>query len=334
MKSGATETEFERVLKKIESFRFRAKISNDANCTSIDIIDGDGSIATAIFENFAGVAETIQTTKPYKLASRNSIQKKSVVKVGATEIGGAELTIIGGVCAVETPEQAFTVAEAVKKSGAKLFRGGAFKPRTSPYGFQGLGEESLQILAEIRAHFGLQIVTEAMDNEQVDLVEKYGDMIQIGTRNMQNFSLLKRVGKSHLPVLLKRGLSATLDEFLFAAEYIIAEGNRNVVLCERGIRTFANHSRNTLDLSIVPAVQKVSHLPIIVDPSHGTGKNYMVAALARAGVAVGADGLLIEIHPSPENALSDGEQSLLPEQYLELVKQVKAIHDVLSPVEV
>jgi len=334
MKSGATEKEIKRVLKKIESFGFCAEISNDANCTSIDIIDGDGSVSAAIFENLAGVAETVYTTKTYKLASNDSMQKKSVVKVGAAEIGGKDLTIIGGVCAVESREQVFAVAEVVKKSGAQLFRGGAFKPRTSPYGFQGLGEEGLQILAEVRARFGLHIVTEAMDNEQVDLVEKYADMIQIGTRNMQNFSLLKRVGKSHLSVLLKRGMSATLEEFLLAAEYIIAEGNRNVVLCERGIRTFATHARNTLDLSIVPAVQKVSYLPIIVDPSHGTGKNYMVTALARASVAVGADGLLIEIHPSPDSALSDGAQALLPEQYLEMIEQIKAIHKVLSPIQV
>ncbi len=331
MKSDATQSEIERVFEKIKRLGFRAETSNGTSHVSIGISNGNGAIDSAVFENLAGVAKIVYTAKPYKLASNNSEQKKSVIKIGAAEIGGKDLIIIGGVCAVESREQVFTVAEAVAKSGAKLFRGGAFKPRTSPYGFQGLGEEGLQILAETRAHFGLQIVTEAMDNEQVDLVEKYADMIQIGTRNMQNFSLLKRVGKSKLPVLLKRGMSATLDEFLLAAEYIISEGNKNVVLCERGIRTFANHARNTLDLSIVPAIQRVSHLPIIVDPSHGTGKNYMVAALASASVAVGADGLLIEIHPSPETALSDGAQAILPEQYLELVKQVNAIHEVLLP---
>ena len=334
MKSGATEIEVERVLEKIEHLGFHGKISNAISGISIEVAGANGSFESSVLEDLPGVAQTTRNDKSYKLVSNQAGEKKSVVQVGSSEIGGKELTIIGGVCAVEGREQVFSVAETVKKSGSKLFRGGAFKPRTSPYGFQGLGEEGLRILAEVRDRFGLHIVSEAMDNEQVELVEKYADMIQIGTRNMQNFSLLKRVGKSHLPVLLKRGMSATLDEFLLAAEYIISEGNKNVVLCERGIRTFSNHARNTLDLSIVPAIQKASHLPIIVDPSHGAGKNYMVTALARAGVAVGADGLLIEIHPSPENALSDGEQALLPEQYLDLVEQVKAIHEVLIPVAV
>lgn len=332
MKSGATEIEIKGVLEKIEQLGFDSKISSAVNGASIEVVGAKDSFDRHILENLPGVAHTVYNDKSYKLASNQAVEKKSVVRVGATEIGGKELTIIGGVCAVESREQVFSVAETVKKSGAKLFRGGAFKPRTSPYGFQGLGEEGLRILAEVRARFGLRIVSEAMDNEQVELVEKYADMIQIGTRNMQNFSLLKKVGKSRLPVLLKRGMSATLDEFLLAAEYVISEGNKNVVLCERGIRTFSDHARNTLDLSIVPAVQKVSHLPIIVDPSHGTGKNYMVSALARAGIAVGANGLLIEIHPSPENALSDGEQALLPEQYLDLVEQVNAIHKVLIAV--
>jgi 3-deoxy-7-phosphoheptulonate synthase len=215
-----------------------------------------------------------------------------------------------------------------------FFRGGAFKPRTSPYAFQGLGEEGLKILAEVREAYGLKIVTEALDEPGVDMVERYGDVIQIGARSMQNFTLLKRAGRSPLPVLLKRGLSATLDEWLLAAEYIMSEGNYNVILCERGIRTFAQHTRNTLDLAAIPAVRRVSHLPVIVDPSHGTGKNYMVRPLARAGVAVGADGLIVEVHDQPERALSDGAQALTIEQYEQLVSEVRAIHEVIAPTPV
>jgi 3-deoxy-7-phosphoheptulonate synthase len=222
------------------------------------------------------------------------------------------------------------VAKAVSKSGAKFFRGGAFKPRTSPYAFQGMGEDGLRILSDVREEYGLNIVTEAMDEHGIDLVEKYGDCIQIGARNMQNFSLLKYAGRTKKPILLKRGLSATLDEFLLAAEYIMAEGNYDVILCERGIRTFADHARNTMDLSVVPAVQRVTHLPIIIDPSHATGHNYMVNPMARAGVAVGADGLIIEVHSRPEEALCDGAQALTPLQYLELVEQVRRIHEVVT----
>ena len=275
---------------------------------------------------------TVTKEKPPRL-EKNAAEKR-IVKIGETEIGGEELAVIAGVCSVESREQVFAVAEIVQQSGAKFFRGGAFKPRTSPYAFQGLGEEGLEILAEVRERFGLKIITEAIDEKAVDLVEKYGDCIQIGSRNMQNFSLLKRAGRSHLPVLLKRGMSATLEEFLLAAEYILSEGNRNVILCERGIRTFNDYSRNTLDLAVVPAIRKISDLPVIVDPSHGTGKNYLVASMARAGVAVGADGIMVEIHPQPENALSDGEQALLPEQYLELIEQVKVIHEAIQPISV
>jgi 3-deoxy-7-phosphoheptulonate synthase len=257
-----------------------------------------------------------------------------VVQVGDATIGGEELAIIAGPCAIETRDQAFVVAEAVWRSGAKFFRGGAFKPRTSPYAFQGLGEDGLKILEDIRETYGLKIVTEALDEAGVDLVERYADVIQIGARSMQNFTLLRRVGKSRLPVLLKRGLSATLDEWLLAAEYIMAEGNYQIVLCERGIRTFAQHTRNTLDLSAVPAVRRISHLPVIVDPSHGTGKNYMVTPLARAGVAVGSDGLIIEVHAQPDHALCDGAQALTLEQYQQLVNEVRAIHEVIAPAPV
>src|SRR6202451_3147509 len=238
--------------------------------------------------------------------------------------------MVAGPCAIETREQAFKIAGHVKASSVRLFRGGAYKPRTSPYSFQGLGEPGMKILAELRDEFGLGIVTEAIDNESLDLVEKYADVIQIGARNMQNFSLLKRAGRSQKPVLLKRGMSATLDEFLMAAEYVMSEGNYNVILCERGVRTFADHTRNTLDLSVVPAVQRLSHLPIVVDPSHGTGKRDKVTPLSRASVAVGADGLIVEVHHEPDRALSDGLQSLYPEQFDELMSQVRQIAPVVG----
>jgi 3-deoxy-7-phosphoheptulonate synthase len=273
----------------------------------------------------------IRVSKPYKLVTRDFRPEKTVVRVGDATIGGEDLAIIAGPCAVESRAQALAIAQTVQKSGARFFRGGAFKPRTSPYAFQGLGEEGLLILAEIRETYGLKIVTEALDEPGVDLVERHGDIIQIGARSMQNFTLLKRVGKSSLPVLLKRGPAATLDEWLLAAEYVMAEGNYQVVLCERGIRTFIQHARNTLDLAAIPAVRRLSHLPVIVDPSHGTGKNYMVTPLARAGVAVGADGVIVEVHDQPTQALSDGAQALTPEQYERLVSEVRSIYEVIAP---
>lgn len=334
MKAEATEREIEAVTRVIDDLGFRAHALPGAQRTAIGITGNDGAVSGSHFENLPGVAEVIRVTKPYKLITLDMRPEKSVVDFGGATIGGSELAVIAGPCAVETAEQVFSVAASVARSGARFFRGGAFKPRTSPYAFQGLGEEGLKILAEVRARHGLKIVTEAMDETGVDLVEKYGDCLQIGARNMQNFSLLRRAGRSSLPVLLKRGLSATLEEWLLAAEYIMAEGNYKVILCERGIRTFAQHSRNTLDLSAIPAVRRVSHLPVIVDPSHGTGKNYMVTPLARAGVAVGADGLIIEVHNQPERALCDGAQALTVAQYEELISQVRAIHDVLTPASV
>jgi len=330
MKADAVQQDVDRVLEVIEKLGFRPHAMPGASRTAIGITGNPGAVDPAHFENLSGVAEAIRVTKPYKLISKDLRPEKSVIKVGNAQIGGDELAIIAGPCAVETVEQVFKVAEYVAQSGAKFFRGGAFKPRTSPYAFQGKGEDGLKILAEVREQYGLNIVTEAMDERGVDLVEKYGDCIQIGARNMQNYSLLKYIGQTRKPILLKRGLSATLDEFLLAAEYIMAEGNYDVILCERGIRTFGTHARNTMDLSIVPAVQKMTHLPIIVDPSHGTGRNYMVNPMARAGVAVGADGLIIEVHPCPEEALCDGAQALTPEQYTELYAQIKAIHEILA----
>jgi 3-deoxy-7-phosphoheptulonate synthase len=269
-------------------------------------------------------------SKPYKLVGWEARSEKTIVQVGDVEIGGGGLTIIAGPCAVESRQQTMTIAECVSRLGIKLFRGGAYKPRTSPYSFQGLGPEGLQILAEVRETFGLKIVTEALDHELVDLVEPVADVIQIGARNMQNFSLLRRAGRSPKPVLLKRGLAATLDEWLMAAEYILTEGNPNVILCERGVRTFAQHTRYTLDLSVVPAVQQLSHLPIIVDPSHGTGSREKVIPLARAAVAVGADGLMVEVHHQPEQALCDGQQAITPEMLAQMMEQVQQIAAIVK----
>ena len=330
MKSDATQAEIDRVVEIIEGLGLRGHPMPGENRTAIGITGNKNALDPTHFENLPGVADAIRVTKPYKLISKDLRPERSVVKVGSSTIGGGDLAIIAGPCAVESPEQVFSVAESVAASGAKFFRGGAFKPRTSPYAFQGMGEDGLKILSEVRARFGLNIVTEAMDEHGIDLVEKYGDCIQIGARNMQNFSLLRYAGQTRKPILLKRGLSATLDEFLLAAEYIMAEGNCDVILCERGIRTFADHARNTMDLSIVPAVHRMTHLPIIVDPSHGTGHNYLVNPLARAGVAVGADGLIIEVHPCPEEALCDGAQALTLLQYAELVDQVQRIHTLVS----
>jgi len=334
MKSDATDSQIETVLRVIEGLGFKGHPMPGATRTAIGVTGNQGAVDPSHFENLAGVAEAIRVSKPYKLITLDLRPEKTIVRVGDATIGGDELAIIAGPCAIESRTQAFAIAEAVRRSGARFFRGGAYKPRTSPYAFQGLGEEGLRILADIREAYGLKIVTEALDEAGVDLVERYGDMIQIGARNMQNFSLLRRAGKAKLPVLLKRGLSATLDEWLLAAEYIMAEGNYQVVLCERGIRTFAQHTRNTLDLAAIPAVRRISHLPVIVDPSHGTGKNFMVTPLARAGVAVGADGLIVEVHDQPEHALSDGAQALTLDQYEQLVNEVRSIHDVIAPVSV
>ena len=334
MKADATDGQVKAVVRVIEDLGFRAHPMPGASRTAIGITGNPGAVDPSHFENLPGVSEAVRVSKPYKLVTLDLRSEKTVVQVGDATIGGEELAIIAGPCAIESREQAFVVAEAVRRSGAKFFRGGAFKPRTSPYAFQGLGEDGLKILEEIRETYGLKIVTEALDEAGVDLVERYADIIQIGARSMQNFTLLRRVGKSRLPVLLKRGLSATLDEWLLAAEYIMSEGNYQIVLCERGIRTFAQHTRNTLDLSAVPAVRRISHLPVIVDPSHGTGKNYMVTPLARAGVAVGADGLIIEVHDQPDHALCDGAQALTLAQYEQLVSEVRAIHEVIAPAPV
>jgi 3-deoxy-7-phosphoheptulonate synthase len=330
MKSSATAYDVDAVIEIIQAIGLRAHPMPGATRTAIGITGNEGPIDGQRFENLPGVAEVIRVTKPYKLITLDLRPEKTIVRIGDATIGGDELAIIAGPCAIESREQALAVAEAVQQSGARFFRGGVWKPRTSPYTFQGLGDKAWEIMADIRQAFGLKIVTEAVDESNIDLIEQHGDIIQIGARSMQNFSLLKRAGRSKLPVLLKRGMAATLEEWLLAAEYIMAEGNYNVILCERGVRTFAQHTRNTLDLASVPAIGRISHLPVIVDPSHGTGSAYMVTPLARAGVAVGADGLMVEVHNHPELALSDGAQALTPSEYAQLIREVRAIHKLTS----
>src|SRR5271170_3951875 len=333
MGSHATEEQVHAVCQKIESLGLKAHPIPGTVRTAIGITGNNGAIDLGVLESLPGVAECIPVSKPYKLVSRDAKEEDSVLRIptpsGDVIIGGKMIALVAGPCAVETEEQCLAIAEGVKKAGARLFRGGAYKPRTSPYSFQGLGLPGLKILAKVREAYGLGIITEAIDNESLDLVEEYADVIQIGARNMQNFSLLKRAGRAKKPVLLKRGMSATLDDFLMAAEYILSEGNYNVMLCERGIRTFSDFSRNTLDLAVVPAVKKRSHLPILVDPSHGTGKRHKVLPLSRAAIAVGADGLLFEVHHQPESALADGIQSILPSEFAELHAQVQQIAAVL-----
>src|SRR6201995_2468106 len=332
MKAQATKEEIQAVCDHIEKqMGFRAHPMPGAQRTAIGITGNQGEVDRGNLEELSGVAEVIRVSKPYKLASRDVKEENTIIRFPGTvaTIGGESLAIVGGPCSIESREQAFAIAEKVAESGAQFFRGGAYKPRTSPYAFQGLGVDALKIMAEIRDRFGLRIITEAIDNETLDLVAEWADVVQIGARNMQNFSLLKRAGRLRMPVLLKRGMSATLDEFLMAAEYIMSEGNYEVILCERGVRTFADHTRNTLDLSIVPAVQKLSHLPILVDPSHGTGKRDKVLPMARAAVAVGADGILVEVHHQPEKALSDGAQSIYPDQFAQLMDEASQIAAVL-----
>jgi 3-deoxy-7-phosphoheptulonate synthase len=319
-----------RVREKIETLGYRAHIIPGEQRTAIGITGNQGAIDPAEFEDLAGVAEAIRVSKPYKLVSRETKPEPTVVQVFGVPVGGDAPVFCGGPCSVESRDQILESARAVKAAGGQLLRGGAYKPRTSPYSFQGLAEEGLKYLAEARAETGLGIVTEAIDVETFELVEHYADCVQLGARNMQNFSLLRRAGRSRKPVLLKRGMSSTLEEFLMAAEYILSGGNYNVILCERGVRTFADHTRNTLDLSIVPSVQALSHLPIIVDPSHGTGKRDKVFPMALASIAAGASGLIVEVHPTPDKALSDGYQSLYPVQFKELVTECAAVAELLQ----
>ncbi|MBI9075305.1 MAG: 3-deoxy-7-phosphoheptulonate synthase [Desulfatibacillum sp.] len=330
MRQNATQEEIDAVIGNIEAAGFTARPIPGGHRMAIGILHNKGPVDPARFLGLPGVKELIPVTRPYKLVSREFKSTTTVVRMGDVAIGEGRPVLMAGPCAIESLEQALTIAKHVKAAGAEMFRGGAFKPRTSPYSFQGLGEEGLKIMARVREETGLKIVTEAMDHEVFDLVEEYADMIQIGTRNMQNFSLLRRAGQSKKPVMLKRGMSATIDEWLMAAEYILERGNEQVVLCERGIRTFAKHSRNTLDLSAVCVVRKESHLPIITDPSHAGGHRCQVGPLARASASTGVDGLMIEVHHDPATAMSDGGQSLYPEQFNILARQIFEIHDLVS----
>jgi 3-deoxy-7-phosphoheptulonate synthase len=330
MRQDAGEEEIRGVVAAVEARGYKAHPIPGTHRTAIGITGNKGALEAPVFESLPGVLEVIPVTHAYKLVSREVKGESSVIRIGGASVGGGALAVVAGPCAVESAEQTLTIARAVKAAGAQLLRGGAFKPRTSPYSFQGLGEEGLKILAEARAETGLPVVTEAVDERALDLVEEYADAIQIGARNMQNFSLLKRAGKARKPVVLKRGMSATLEEFLMSAEYILSEGNYAVVLCERGVRTFSDFSRNTLDLAVVPAVKALSHLPILVDPSHGTGRRDKVAPLSRAAVAVGADGLMVEVHHDPSRALSDGPQSITPDMFEALMGELRQIAPVIG----
>ena len=325
MRAGATQIQIENVVKRIEKDGFVAHLSDGSERTIIGLIGDDRPIDRRTYEVMEGVEKSVQVLQPFKLVSRDLQDHDSIVKVGGVEFGGTGVGIIAGPCSVEDRSQLLESAHAVKEAGAQALRGGAFKPRSSPYSFQGLGEEGLQILAEAREQTGLPVVTEIMTPEQLPLISEYADMLQIGARNMQNYELLKTVGRSTLPVLLKRGMMATLEELLMSAEYILAEGNRNVILCERGIRTFEKYTRNTTDINALPVLKSLTHLPVILDPSHGVGKWNFVTPVALAGIAAGADGLIIEVHPNPEQALSDGGQSLLPERFVDLVLKTRAI---------
>jgi 3-deoxy-7-phosphoheptulonate synthase len=330
METKASPDMVEKVCKVVESMGLRAHPIPGAQRVAIGVTGNKAQVDSDKILAQRGVKDIIHVTQPFKLVSREFYPNDSVIDVNGVKVGGKEFVVMAGPCSVESREQCMTIAEHVSKLGAKVFRGGAYKPRTSPYSFQGLKEEGLKILAEVRDKYGLAIVTEAIDTETIDMVADYADLIQIGARNMQNYSLLKRAGRTQKPVLLKRGMSATLDEFLMAAEYIMAEDNPNVILCERGVRTFADHTRNTLDLSSIPFVKNASHLPIISDPSHGTGRQDKILPLSRASIAVGADGLLVEVHHDPANALSDGPQSITPEMFDELMGQMRALAPVVG----
>ncbi|KAA5807198.1 3-deoxy-7-phosphoheptulonate synthase [Thermoanaerobacterium thermosaccharolyticum] len=330
MKPNATQKQISDVSNLLLSLDLKPHISRGEERVVIGVIGDKKKLKEKNVELMEGVEKVIPIVESYKLASRTFNPVSTIVDVNGVSIGGKNIVIMAGPCAVESKEQLFESAEAVKKFGAKFLRGGAYKPRTSPYSFQGLEKEGLEMLYEAKKYTGLKIVTEVMDIHSIEIVSKYADVLQIGARNMQNFSLLKEIGRSNMPVLLKRGIAATIEEWLNAAEYILSEGNKNVILCERGIRTFEQYTRNTLDLSAVPVIKKLSHLPIIVDPSHGTGKSFLVSPMAKAAIAAGADGLIIEVHPDPKNALSDGAQSLTPKEFEVLTKEISKVANAVG----
>ena len=324
MQERASEADIQSVIAQLIEMGFDVHRSTGASRTVIGAV-GNGNGDPQLLEVQPGVHEVLRITEPYKLASRTFKPDNTVVVVGDVRIGGDEVIVMAGPCSAESEEQVEATAAAVKRAGAKVLRGGAFKPRSSPYSFQGLGEEGLRMLRSAADRHGLKLVTEVMEIAQIEMIERYGDILQVGARNMQNFSLLRELGRSRKPILLKRGISATIEEWLLSAEYVLAGGNTDVMLCERGIRTFESYTRNTLDISAIPVVQKLSHLPIIVDPSHGTGRRDKVAPMARAAVAGGADGLLIEVHNDPDHARSDGAQSLFPAQFERLMAELRII---------
>jgi 3-deoxy-7-phosphoheptulonate synthase len=325
MKNNATEAQVDEVIREIERLGYRGLPVPGAQRTAVCIVGNQREVDDSRLLSLEGVKETIRVTKPYKLVSRETHPQPTVITVGPVTIGTGKPVVMAGPCAVESEEQTLAIARIVKKLGAQVFRGGAFKPRSSPYTFQGLGEDGLRILKKVRQETGLPVVTEATDHDNIEMVEEYADIIQIGARNMQNYSLLRRAGLCRKPILLKRGFAATIEELLMSAEYIASEGNPNVILCERGIRTFSDNTRNTLDLSAIPSIKEVSHLPVVVDPSHAAGRREYVIALSRGAIAVGADGLLVEVHHDPPHALSDGRQSLYPDQLAELMRDVRAM---------
>ena len=325
MKPHATPAEVEAVVERIRSLGLTPHPIPGAQRVAIGITGNKGALDPALFEGMPGVRDAIRVSQPWKLVSREVKEEDTVLDVGGARLGGGRLAVIAGPCSVESEEQILEAAHAVRKAGASFLRGGAYKPRTSPYDFQGLAEEGLRLLALARERTGLKVVTEAMDAETLPMVAEFADVVQIGARNMQNFSLLKRLGTIGKPVLLKRGPSATVREWLMAAEYVVSNGNPRVALCERGIRTFETATRNTLDLNAVPVLKALTHLPVVVDPSHGIGLRAHVPAMARAAVAAGADGLIVEVHPCPEKALSDGQQSLTPAEFAGLMEQVRVI---------
>jgi 3-deoxy-7-phosphoheptulonate synthase len=331
MKPGATEEQIQHVVDRLRQFGLREHISRGEERTLIGAI-GDERVLRAIpLEAVPGVEKVMAVLAPYKLASREFQSEDTVIDVSGVEIGGKSVVVMAGPCAVESEEQITTIAEIVKRAGALILRGGAFKPRTGPYSFQGLGDEGLEMLAAAKKKVGLPVITEVMSTEDIDLVAEFTDVFQIGARNMQNFMLLKGVGQARKPVMLKRGMSATIEEFLLAAEYILSQGNLNVMLCERGIRTFETYTRNTLDINAVPALKSLTHLPVIVDPSHGTGRRELVAPVSKAAIAAGADGLIVEVHHDPENSMTgDGAQSLMPEQFSELMEELQRLTEAIG----
>lgn len=331
MQAGASAEQITHVVERLQALGFKTHLSAGVERTIIGVIGDKSGLKTESLQLLEGVSEVVPIRKPYKLVSREFHPADTVIQVGEVALGGADkLVVMAGPCCVESREQLFETAEAVRQAGATILRGGAFKPRTSPYSFQGLGEEGLKLLAEARERFSMPVITEVMDTEDVELCAHYADILQIGARNMQNFSLLRKVGRCNRPVMLKRGMAATIEEWLMSAEYIMSEGNHQVILCERGIRTIETaHTRNTLDIAAVPVIKRLSHLPIIVDPSHGTGHWYLVPPMAKAGLVAGADGLMMEVHPVPAEALSDGPQALLPKTFHKLMAELRAMQDVL-----